>query len=269
MDVKISNAFLKVAVIGLGALMLALVIYGLFARRAYEKQLLDMSNSLAERDKTIEVQKGVYDKLTVQNREVEDLLTSKDTEIVQLKADLDKAHQDLLTATNLVVQWKKAYEAVVASTQTTVPSDGTHGERVKVSFTKDFGYIGTEGYCLTNPPETYIKIQQNRPLKLTVAIAQDQDKVWHTYTTSSEDNVGVDIQLTGVDPWMMDPKWYSRIGVSTLLALGSNPSGMAALAGVGLTLDIGNVSVGPSVMVSLANETTKYVGGSLIWRPFK
>lgn len=264
----ISRTLMKVGVIALGVLLLVGVIYGAIQKQAYESQLRELRNAVASRDKTIETQQGVYHKLTLEMTDLRGTLDSKDEEIKRLNDELKKNKEQLLTATSLVVKWKKAYEAAVAGNQTEVP--GENGTvRKKVEFAKDFGYIGVNGWTLTDPAEAWIKVEQLRPLKLSMTISQDKDGAWHTRTTSSEENVGVDIAVTAVNPYLLDPKWYEGIGVKLDLAGGSTNAGFGFLAGAGVTYRIKQFEVGPSVWVAISDRVDKYFGGTLVWHPFQ
>lgn len=245
-------------------------VWAFFKKRAYDNQLVELQNQVAARDKTIEVSKGVYTKLTLQLTDLTSALDQKDEQVKGLEADLKKKKEDLLTASTVAIGWKKAYEAQVAGKQTDVPGvkpgDPT---RVKVEFAKDFGYIGVDGFTLTNPAEATVKVKQNRPLKVTLAISQDKNKVWHTYTTSSEENVGVDIQLTGVNPTVLLPKWYENIGITTSLGIGTNASGLGAMLGFGLDYAFKQFALGPAIWLGLNDHVDKYYGINFTYRPFK
>lgn len=265
---NVSNTALKFLVGILAGLMVGGIIYVSIAKSSYEKQIVDLNNTIATKDKTIEVDKDVYTKQTIQIQDISSTLTSKDAQIVALNAQLKKANEDLLSATNLAITWKQNYEAMVAAKQSNVPSTPIPGqptvERIKVDFTKDFGYIGINGYCLTSPPEAYVDIHQNRPLKLTLALSQDSSKNWHTYVTSSESNMDVDIGVTAVNPYMFDIKWYQRLSVSGAIAAGGN----GALAGLGIGVDISKFTVGINVYEYTGGLSSPFYGLSLSWRPF-
>ena len=265
----VSGFFMKGAIIALIALLLFVAIGGAIYKSKYDSQISALQNDKAQMAQTIEVQKGVYEKLVATSQNLENDLSSKDAQIVALKKQVDDQKEQILTLTQVAVQWKTAYEAAVKGTQTTVPATpGSTDVRTKVEFEKDFGYIGAKGYTLTNPPEAWIHIQQNRPLKLSVAITQDAQKAWHSYVTSSEENVSADIQISGVNPFILDKKWYENIGVSVSAAVGTTDAGAGGLLGVGLTYKISKFEVGPSVYVTISNRVDKFFGASFIWHPF-
>lgn len=258
-------------------LMLAVVVMGLGAawyKHAYDKRITQLQNEMAAKDKTIEVQKGLYTKLTIQSENVKSFLDQKDQQVKALEEQIKKQKQDLLSASTVVASWKKAYEGLAKATQTEVPPDPAKPElggktRQKVDFHQDFGYIGVDGWTLTNPAQAWVRVKQNRPLKLTLAISQDKDKVWHTYATSSEENVGVDIQVTAVNPFLLRPKWYEKIGVAIDLGMGTNRGGLGALVGVGLNYQIKQFTIGPHVWLGINDIVDKYYGVAFQWRPFQ
>lgn len=264
MKVKLLGAALAVVAAGL----LAFVIYAAIQKAHYEGQLLDLQNAVASRDQTIEVQQGVYDKLALEKKDLEDMLTSQSAEVLALKDELKKKKQELLTATQVAINWKKAYEAEVNAHQGEVVNpDGT--KRAKVEFDKDFGYIGITGWTLTNPAQAWVSIKQNRPLKLTVAVTQDSSKVWHTYVTSSEENVQAEIELSSVNPFMLQPKWYEKLSVDAIVAAGSGNMGATGLVGAGVSIGINQFSVGPMVLVHIGASLDPLIGVSFAWRPFQ
>ena len=170
-------------------IMTAGAAYVTLEKRAYDEKILTLTNAAAEASKTVEVTQGLYTKATIESKNLQDLLNSKDSQITDLKAQLSKTNESLLSATNLMIKWKNDYLAVVAGTQTTLPSNPATPnapERLKVAFSKDFGPILASGFCLTNPPEASVDLHQQRPLKLTLAISQDSTGIWHSYVTNSE-----------------------------------------------------------------------------------
>ncbi len=260
----------KYLIICLFLALLANIGYTAFKKNQLERQIIALQNAAAEKDKTIEVQKGVFEKLTIQVKNAGDLLNGKDQQLTELAAELKKMKEQLLTVNTIAVTWKKAFETTVAGKETKVPGTKPgEKERTKVEFDKDFGYIGVNGWTLTDPPEAFVHIQNNRPLRLTLAVAQDKDKTWHTYATSSEDNVNVNIKLTGVNPYFLKPKWYEKIGIFTNLGI----SDSTLLTSVGASLPIfqfGKFDVGPIIWLSLIDtKISKFYGVSLFWHPFR
>ena len=244
------------------------VIYATLEKRSYDNQIATLSNSLATESQSKEIAQGLYEKATITSKNLQDLLNNEDAQNISLKKQLDQKNEDLITATNLMIKWKTDYLAIVAGTQTVLPANPATPnapERVKVAFSKDFGPILASGFCLTNPPEASVDLHQQRPLKLTLAVSQDAQGLWHTYTSSNEDNMEADIALSAVNPYLTSPKWYERISVSAAVAGG----GSGVMAGIGLGVDIGQFT--PSIMIfdHSSNLTSPLYGLNLAWRPFK
>jgi hypothetical protein len=151
------------------------------------------------------------------------------------------------------------------------PVDPTQPGRDRIDFNKDFGMIGVKGYTITNPPEAWVSVKQLRPLKITVAVTQDKDRQWHTYATSSDENTAVDIALSAVNPYILEPKWYEKIQLGLSLAGGSGTGGFGFLAGIDATYKIKQFDVGPAVFVTLGAGTavTPFFGAKFNWRPFE
>lgn len=254
------------------AAILALVLALAWNIQQHQKQVTQLQNDLAEKDKTIEVQKGLYTKLALQTQNVQGTLDQRDAQVKELTDQIKKQKQEILDATQLTLTWKKAYEGLANATETHVdPPKGqpaTAG-REKVDFHEDFGAIKVDGWTLTNPPQAWVRLSPGKPLKLTLAISQDASKAWHTYATSSDPNIGVDIAVTAVNPYVLQPHWYENIGVVVDLGAGTNQSGVGALLGVGLNYRFLQFSLGPHVWLAMNSVVDKYYGLSFEWRPFQ
>lgn len=258
--------------LGVIALLLVVVGWASVGKWQTDKELVRLRNESASKDQTIEVQKGLYTKLTLESGNLKSLLDTKDQQIKDLVAQVKQGKEDLLAANQLVIRWKKAYEGAANAHQDPVPpvTPGQPG-RDRVTFDKDFGMIGVKGYTLTNPPEAWVSVNQLRPLKITVAISQDKSMQWHTYATSSDENTAVDIALTAVNPYILEPKWYEKIQLGASLAGGTGTGGFGVLLGVDATYKISKFDVGPAVFVSLGAGTTitPFFGAKFNWRPFE
>lgn len=255
----------QIGCIILASLMLAGVIYVAVVKSSYDSQIVSLNNAIAEKDKTIEVKQGLYEKATLETKNLKDLLDTKDARIADLVKELKKKDQDLIAATNLAVKWKTDYEALVKATQGLVPPvNPGDPSRIKVSFNKDFGPILVSGYTLSDPPEAFINLHQQRPLKLTLVVSQDKDGLWHTYTTSSEENMTPEITLSAVNPWFNDKKWYERLSATAMVAAG----GSGFQGGLGIGVDIAQFTVSAMVFDHSSNLASPLVGLGLQWRPF-
>ena len=260
---EIPNNYLKFAAIGLFVAILALLTYGGIKTWSYNKTITQLQNDVASKDKTIEVTKGVYEKLAMDSRNLQALLDRTNSEVDSLVKELDKRDEDLLTANNMAVYWKNKYTATGTGTQTTIP--GPHCDRIKVAFAKDFGYIGVEGYTITSPPEFWVSVANKRPLKLTLVVGRLKDGSWKADVTSSEDNVGVDIAIAAVDTSLFAPAWYTKIGVGVDLGVGAQ----GFLGGVGVSYGFGRFEVGPKVWVDVGGSGVGvFYGASILWHPW-
>lgn len=258
-------------VVALSLVVLILLGMHFLDKRSADKEKVDLQNQLALRDKTIEEKNGLYEHLAISSSGVIGQLDESNAQVKALKEQLKKSGEQLDNATSVALNWKKAYEGVANATQSTVPSTDTSpsaASRIRVDFNENWGYISAKGYTLTSPPEAFVHVQQDRPLKLTVALSQDKTGAWHSYTTSSEDNVNADITVSAVNPSLRNERWYERIGVAADLGIGSQSTGAALLLGVGATLQIGQFDVGPSIWMTVSDHADKFYGASMVWHPW-
>lgn len=231
----------------------------------YKNQIRQLQNDVAARDVTIEVSKDVYSRLAVQTVGLQNALDLTAEENDRLMTELKAKKAELLTVQTIAVKWKKAYEAEATAHETPVTTpEGV--VRRKIEFSKDFGYIIAEGYTLTDPPFAFVRVRQGHPLRLSVIMTQEPDKSWRGYATSSEENIGVDIEVSAVNPTLLDPKWYEKIGLHADVGVGSG-----VLVGVGASYKIGKFTVGPSVWGSMGWDVQPkgYLGVTMGWNPFQ
>jgi hypothetical protein len=263
---EISDKVLKYTAAVLFFLIVSLLIFGGIKKWSYDKQITELQNSLASKDKTIEIHKGVYEKLSIETDDLKNKLDQRDVQIKMLLKDLKNSGEELLTANTMSFKWKKAYEGLANATQTPLPNSQQGGlQRDKVEFAKEWSYIRASGYTITNPPEAYVKVEQMRPLKVSVTVGQKEDGSWNSRVTSSEENVDVDISLAAVNPKMFDKKWYERLGASIDLGVSSN----GFLGGVGVSLLLANVDIGPKVWLTIGdNGVHPFYGAAATWHPW-
>ena len=257
---NIPNTVAKYVAAGLFAAIVVLLVFGGVKSCSYERELTSLRNAVAEKDHTVEVQAGVYRKLAVEHEQLQSLLDSKDIQVKLLTDELKKSGETLLTANTLALQWKKAYEGLASATQ----HDESSG-RIQVDFSKDFGYIGVDGWTKTNPAEAYVKVQQKRPLRVTLVVGQKDDRAWESHVTSSEENVGIDIRLAGVNPKMLQAKWYEKVGGTLDLGVG----GTGFLGAVGLSYEFGKFELGPKVWLTAGNNFGISYGAGVTWHPWR
>ncbi len=211
-----------------------------------DKEIQDLSLQLTRSQETIEIEKGLYATTIIELKHAESLLDGSRGEVALLKKQLDKTGAELLTAQQLTIKWKKAYEAALAASQTEEPDpDPQPGDpvRKRIDFSGKLGPILATGHTLTDPPEAYLKLDQVDPLILTVAVAQNKDGSWASYVTSSDSEVDVKVNLAGVSPQILSQKWYQRIWLDLGAAALGDPG-----ASVGLSYRGDRYSVGATCM---------------------
>jgi hypothetical protein len=178
------------------------------------KEIEELSLRLAKSEETVEVGKGLYSTAIVELKSAEILLDGTREEISLLEKQLEDTGAKLLTAQQLTIKWKNAYEAILNADQVDLPPDPTDTTspiRKRVNFSGKLGPIQASGYTITDPAQAFLKLEQIEPLVLTVAVAQNKDGTWTSYTTSSDDNVGIKVNLAGVSPRILSEKWRQRI----------------------------------------------------------
>lgn len=259
------DKFLKFAVIALMAALVALATYGYFALKARDERINKLMNDVAIRDVTIEVQKGVFTKLTQQLDDVKIAIDQSTTEGKALADELKKNKAELLAVNNALIKLKDQV-AKGQGNQSDVPGvkpgDPT---RKKVEFGQDFGYARVDGFTLTDPPEYELKLGQgSKPLKLTMALAQQKDKSWRTFVTSSDPSVGVEIGVSAVNPYMLEPSWYEKVKIHVDLGVGQG-----VLGGVGGSYQFGQFDLGPSIWGVTSGGGSVFYGLNFSWAPFK
>lgn len=240
--------------------------------------ILDLQNQLAQSSETVENQKGVFEKLTVQSENLQSILDTRSEEVRKLQEIVKKKDEEILTANRLAVHWRHAYEARLTDGVTSyVPSDGgvvevptadggaeTFSDPV-VTFTHDFGPFIVSGRTVaSSPPQAFLRVDQGRPLRISLLVTQAEDKSWRTRVTSSEENMTVDVELSGVNPFILEKKWYENIGITADLGYADG-----LLVGIGATYKIGHFHVGPKAWVSVSDRFGKYFGLTVMWMPFE
>lgn len=259
-------------------LLIALGLAGTFTliTDSYKKQITALQNDVALRDKTIELQAGVYQKLSIQSHGLQDMLNQQDVQLAALQEQLAKNGADLLTATTLIVKLKKELQShgnvVVAPTDPTYP-DIIHAT---IDSKEDFAPFRVTGDIVADcsmredvtavPVRALLRMSQTRPLRLSVIVSQDKDGTWKTSTTSSEDNFQIDIGLAAVNPYMLESKWYEKIGLHADVGVGTG-----ILVGLGASYKIGKFTVGPTVWGAMNWDLAPkgYLGATLGWNPFQ
>lgn len=245
--------------------LVAVVTHLVRARAAYRERISELASSLATRDRTVETQKGLYERVTAEVDDLRSLLDTRDDQVRAMSKEIEDRGDRVLSVSKTVVRWKAPLEGSGEGRQEDVaPVDGRPA-RTRVDFSRDFGYVKVDGHTLTNPAEYSLRLSQGRPLSISLAVVQGKDGGWRTYATSSEDNVAVDIEVSAVDPLVLSPRWYESIGLS----LSGGSDGSSVLAGVGVSYRFGSFEAGPTAWVLTGDGSSVLYGASLTWSPFK
>lgn len=252
--------------------VVALVVVRGCERRSHERELATLRNRIAEQSRTVELERGLYQRKSVELGDLKKMLDSSRDDQAKVSAEIERQKLEIVALNTLVVRWKRAYEGAVDATQhdppdqpPTIPecAEECAKHRTMVMFGKEFGPIRVTGHTITNPPEGAVKVEQVRPFELTVALVQAHDGSWSTVVGSSDD-LEVDLSLSAVDPYVFRRRWYERLSVDGTVALGDG-----LLATVGFAYDVGNISIGPLYGVVIDGAVGQYLGASVSWRPFE
>jgi len=255
-----------------GTLLLALAFAGFMTFRDHQRiaRVIDLQNEIARRDKTIEVQEGVYQKLALQTKDLSELLDKKDVELSALQEQLKEQGSELLTANTIVVKLRKDLRDVQSIVAI---SDPENPSIKKINFnTKErldpFQIVGkVEIDCDNNKAQFEVNLKQRSPIKFSVLVSQDSDGTWRSSATSSTKIFEVDIGLAAVNPYLLEPKWYEKIGIGVDVGVSGSPG---VLAGIGLSYEIGKFEVGPKAWFTAQPQgVSPFFGATLIWHPFK
>lgn len=249
---KISYIILTIAVI-------VSAFVGFKISEAYQKnKIADLSEKLATFGETIEIEKNLYAKKVAEIKDLNSIIDG----IAGLKKQLENSKAELLVHQKLAIKWKKAYEAILKATQVDVDPTSPGVVRKRIDFAGKLGPINATGYTLTDPPEAFLKLEQVTPLVVTVSVAQNKDGSWSSLATSSDDNVSIDIELAGVNPLILSPKWYQRIWVGA----SASPIGDTS-AGIQIGYFGDKYSLGATCSASINGY--KSCGGTFGFRLFK
>lgn len=224
--------------------------------------IAELATNLQKTTETLEITTGLYSKQSFAYQNLTALFQGKTEEVVALKKQLDDSKAQLLTANQLTLKWKKAYEALLDAHQTDDPPDEDGTVRKRVDFSGRLGPIQATGHTLTDPPEAFLKLEQVDPLRLAVAVAQNKDKTWTTFVTSSDPNMDVKVDLAGVNPLVISPKWYERIWLDVGAAALGDPAGYVGLSWRGERYSMG-------AMCYASGGSMNGCGATLGIRPFK
>jgi len=242
--------------------------------RSQGSQIVSLQESLVSKDKTIEEQKGVYAKLAADSANISALLDKQDLQIKELQRQVSQSGEKLLAANSVTIGFQRKIDADAKAKQTDIKSSGKLADfipipahkRERVDFSRDFGFVGVDGYTITDPAEAHLSLVPGKPLKVSLVISEQRDGSWKTYATSSDNDVSVDIGLSAVNRNVLAPPWYTNLGFRAELGGGY----YGALVGLGVDYTIGQVELGPSAWTTVqSNGAHFFFGADVIWRPFE
>lgn len=263
---------LKTVLVTAGVMLVAatiLVLYFTGVRKSYEGRIIDLQNQVAARDKTIEVKEGVYQKLALQTRDLQMYLGSQTAELAGLRDTLERQKASILAANTIIAKLRKdldAKQTVVVVTDPNKP--GVKGVNIDTGNQMDpFQVLGKVMVdCDSDKATVELHLKQCTPVSFSVVVSQDKDGTWRTSATSSHPNFEVDISLAAVNPYMLESRWYEKIGLGVDLGVGTAPG---FLGGIGVYYGFGKFEVGPRAwFVADPHGVYPYFGAQLLWHPF-
>lgn len=210
-------------------------------------------------EKTVEVAPGVFERGTVEAR-VSDL-KGVGEDLKELSDRLDSLNRRALAVTEILLTQKKS-EGRAPAKQTTVkvedPKTGAVVERKRVDFSMDLSYYRVSGHTVSDPPESYLVLEQVRPMPLLVAISRGDDGRWVT-NVKTDEGVKADIKLSVVDKKTVTGGWRQNISLGLAAGFVPEPSvSVNALYGERFAL-------GPFCSVSTNSSSCGLMAS---WRPF-
>src|SRR4051812_44063333 len=95
------NKIKEYGLMGAVLLLLVVVTWGAVGKWQTDKEMARLRNEAASNAQTIEVQKGLYTKLTLEAGDLHKLLDTRDEQIQALVTQVKKDHEQLLAANQL------------------------------------------------------------------------------------------------------------------------------------------------------------------------
>ena len=271
-DLKKTGPWILRGVVAL--VILVLVLGYAWTTSGFQKQILALQNELASKDKTIETQKGLFEKLGQNIKDLQGVIDTSTPQGKELAEEVKKDRAQIAQLTNVVLQLKDQVARGQGKVdQPTVIHDGTPDHpndipvqpgETRVSFDQQFGVYNVNGWTLAPSGKYELHLNQTQPLKLVVALARDKDGALHSYVTSSDDGVKADIGVSGLDESLFQPKWYERIKLDMDLGAGDG-----VLVGVGATYKVAHFDVGPKIWGTTLSGGKVFYGLHLAWAPFE
>ena len=236
------------AIMAVAVLMIGFKVGDWWRNRKASNEIADLQTQLSQSNETITLKDGLFISQTTAYLKELDKTRS---DAAALMEQVQSMKGQLLTAQELTLKWKKAYEGALDATQHPVdpcaPDSKTPvpcptqppAPRVEVDFAGKLGPIQATGHTLTDPPEAFLKLEQVDPLRLSIAVVQNKDKTWSTIVSSSDKNLDVKVDLSGVNPLVISPKWYERVWMDLGAAALGDPAGYVGLSWRGDRYSVG------------------------------
>lgn len=174
----------------------------------YGKKIKELTNIILSAENTIKIKDGIVIKKTVELQNLKNNLDSSNEQISKLIFAANKLKADLIYANQLNVIIKDL-EGKLKAVQST---DQKHPGRKIVEFSGNLKNFNVDGWTKTDPPESFIKINQIKPIKLSVGILKNKSNIYSTVVTS-EDDVEIDVNTATID-LKMNEHWYNKIYIS-------------------------------------------------------
>jgi hypothetical protein len=265
----------KYIIIALFVLSGGILAFHYYQKAQYDKKIVALQNQIAENEKTIQVTKDLFEKGAVQTKNLSDLLDSKNTENAELLKQIDKQKGTILTLTSVVVKYKAtsgSIKLVAASQPSSFSSSQPSSMQVcfenpSLDFSQKLGRYNVNGNVNLSSLALQLHIDED-PLQISLSVYQTKDKAWHSIVQTGDNNVSADITISGVNPYVLEPKWYQRIGFSGSLGVGSTSGGAGLLTGLGINYQFDKFEVGPNVWLLINDKTATFWGLGLTWHPF-
>lgn len=225
-----------------------------------------LAQKLAESERTIEVQEGVFQRTSLELSDVRAMLGKSELDLQDVRELLRKQDAELVAVTEISLRWKKKYEGLAHATQVEVPADPSMPDaptRVRVDFSKELGPFDLSGHTLTSPPEAFVSLSQARPISLGVHIAQLPNGKWSSVVTTPDgSDYAVDIVVSAVDREFERQDWRDKLSLDLDAGFYNTPS-----LGVGARYGSA-ISVGPKCSVHADHVVSWSCGVAFSWRPF-
>jgi hypothetical protein len=213
----------------------------------------------ASLDKTVEVAPGVFERGAIEAK-IDELESVSDS-MRDLTARLESVNRRALAISEVLLTQKKV-EGRAPARQVVErkkdPETGAEVERKRVDFSMDLSYYRISGHTVSDPAESYLVLEQVRPMPIIVSVSRSKDGKWYT-DVKTDEGVRADVKLSVVDKKTVTGGWRESISVGVSGGVYPDPSvSVHALYGK-------NLALGPFCGLS---EGAASCGVMALWRPF-